>query len=102
MVLAKKSRSSSKAKAVEETSNKMPRQQSRWSDNETRSLIDFLLQHKAEAGDGANFKAATWNAAAAAMAKTPTEKGIPKSATSCQSRWGRVSIFQPVITSIMY
>jgi hypothetical protein len=40
-------------------------------------LINFLLDHKAEAGDGGSFKANIWNAAAVKMLKHTT-KGGPK------------------------
>jgi hypothetical protein len=49
------------------------------------------MQHLAEAGDGANFKKSTWQAAAAALSKYPLEKGIPKTAASCQSKWNKAS-----------
>jgi hypothetical protein len=44
-----------------------------WTMDDEQALVQFLLNRKAEAGDGANFKPAIWTSAA------------------CKSKWGRVS-----------
>jgi len=59
-----------------------------WIPEEERELIDFLSDHKAEAGDGATFKHATWTQAAAHM--SALHPGIIYSATQCSGKWGRV------------
>ena len=53
------------------------------------ALIDFLIAHKSEAGDGLNFKASVWTAATAHM-QPVTTKGGPKHADKCKAKWGRV------------
>lgn len=62
-----------------------------WTQADESTLIWFLIEHKAEAGDGMNFKAQTWKAAAAELLKS-TSKGAPKTAASCKSKWQRVCI----------
>ena len=62
-----------------------------WTDKDVRNLLDFLMEHKAKAGDGANFTKTTWQAAAAELGKIPPEKGAPKTADSCKSKWTKVS-----------
>jgi hypothetical protein len=62
-----------------------------WTDKDVRNLLDFLMEHKAKAGDGANFTKTTWQAAAAELGKIPPEKGAPKTPDSCKSKWTKVS-----------
>jgi hypothetical protein len=57
-----------------------------WSDDDELVLINFLLDHKAEAGDGGSFKANIWNAAAIEMLKH-TWKGGPKIAGKCKAKY---------------
>lgn len=59
-------------------------------EDETR-LIQFLVDHHAEAGDGANFKSSVWNAAGEELSKH-VAKGGPKTAASCKSKWDRVRL----------
>ena len=56
--------------------------------NET-TLVEFLITHKAEAGDGLNFKPSVWTAAAEHMWPL-TMKGGPKHAEKCKAKWSRV------------
>jgi hypothetical protein len=60
-----------------------------WTLEDESRLVQFLLDHHAEAGDGANFKASLWNAAGEELSKHVT-KGGPKTAASCKSKWDRV------------
>ena len=60
-----------------------------WSPDDEKALVSALLERKAEAGNGANFKPAVWNAVALSMGKPA--KGAPKTADCCKSKWGRVS-----------
>ena len=60
-----------------------------WPASDEAALIDFLVVRKAEAGDGFNFKAVTWQAAAIHMV-AHTEKGDPKTARVCKNKWARV------------
>jgi hypothetical protein len=59
-------------------------------EDETR-LVHYLLDHQAEAVDGANFKATVWTGAAEELSKNVT-KGAPKTPASCKSKWDRVCI----------
>jgi hypothetical protein len=61
-----------------------------WTVEEEAILIDFLVAHKAEAGDGLNFKASFWTTAAEHM-RPHTKKGGIKTANKCKSKWTRVS-----------
>jgi Myb/SANT-like DNA-binding domain len=60
-----------------------------WTQEDETVLLAFLLEHKAEVGDGINFKQAVWTAAASEMAKRP-HKGAAKSANSCKNKWAKV------------
>src|SRR5882762_5684133 len=53
-----------------------------WSPEDEKTLLTVLHEQ-------GNFTPSTWVQAAASMAKT--EKGAPKTAESCKSKWGRVS-----------
>jgi hypothetical protein len=74
-----------------------------WFTSDEAALIEFLITHKAEVGDGFNFKAVTWTAAAAHMVAY-TEKGDTKTAGVCKNKWTRVCtavlFFQLVLISL--
>ena len=38
-----------------------------WSDLETRAILEYFVQHKAEIGDNSNFKMTTYNSSAATI-----------------------------------
>ena len=63
-------------------------------------LATYLLEHKAEAGDGFNFKDATFDKVgkllnACQESDGRKKKGAPKTVSVCRSKWSRVcdSIF---------
>ncbi|KAJ6591443.1 hypothetical protein B0H10DRAFT_1767156, partial [Mycena sp. CBHHK59/15] len=60
-----------------------------WTRPDIKRLLDFLVKHQAEAGDGGNFKPKTFRAAAVAVNLICT-KGGPKSYKSCQQKYTRV------------
>ena len=60
-----------------------------WTHEDETALIDFLIAHKSEAGDGVNFKPSVWTAAAIHMQPVTTKCG-PKHADKCKAKWGRV------------
>ena len=60
-----------------------------WLATDEAELINFLLDHQAEAGDSATFKLVVWNAAALHLEQFQT-KGGPKTANSCSTKWSRV------------
>ena len=60
-----------------------------WSEKEEIELINFLIEHKAEAGDSVTFKAPVWNAASQLLEKSRV-KGGPKTSKACSDKWLRV------------
>jgi hypothetical protein len=57
-----------------------------WTADEELSFVDFLVDHKAKASDGVNFKAATFQKAAQHLA--PFLKcGAAKTAKSCGNKY---------------
>ena len=60
-----------------------------WTQEDETALIDFLIAHKSEAGDGLNFKQSVWTVAAAHL-QPITTKGGPKNGDKCKTKWGRV------------
>jgi hypothetical protein len=64
----------------------------RWSDSEVNALLDYLHEHKAEAGDGGNFKANTFNGAAARI-KQHLSQGPTKTSKMCKGKWISVCQF---------
>ena len=62
-----------------------------WSIQEEGELIDYLSNHKAESGDGANFKQAIWTQAAAHM--SALYPNVTFGANQCSSKWGRVCYY---------
>lgn len=62
-----------------------------WNNNtETLALVDFLWEHRSEAGDGGTFKDTMFNAAADHIAKYWTT-GPTKTAKRCKTKWAGVS-----------
>jgi hypothetical protein len=61
-----------------------------WNDAETLALVDFLWEHRAEAGDGGTFKDTTFHAAADHIAKDWTT-GAAKTVKRCKTKWAGVS-----------
>ena len=59
-----------------------------WSASDEADLLAFLESRGVV--EGGNYKPQVWNEAVSKMRKPP-EKGAPKTATSCKSKWGRVS-----------
>lgn len=72
------------------SSGKLPKAQ--WNDAEVDALVDYLHDHKAEAGDGGNFKASTFNAAAAHI-KPYLLHGPMKTGKMCRGKWTTVRQF---------
>ena len=60
-----------------------------WSEKEEIELINFLIEHKAEACDSVTFKAPVWNAASQLLEKSHV-KGGPKTSKVCSDKWLRV------------
>jgi len=67
-----------------------------WTPAEETALVDFLVDNKAEAGDGGNFKKATFQRAANNVAPL-RECGAAKTVKSCQNKWASVILFYSVV-----
>ena len=65
-----------------------------WNPSNDAALISFLLDHKAEAGDGGSFKANIWDAATVEMLKHTT-KGGGKIASKCRAKYVAVHFQLP-------
>ncbi|KAK7034105.1 hypothetical protein R3P38DRAFT_3496352 [Favolaschia claudopus] len=73
-----------------------------WLLQDQENLLSYLVDHVADAGDGGNFRAATFRGAAIYMESSRT-KGGPKTAKSCESKyrelrklWKLVQIIQGI------
>lgn len=64
-----------------------------WTLAEEAALLDFLVENKAEAGDGGNFKQATFQRAVESI-KPLFKRGAAKTVKSCQNKWAAVSFFR--------
>ena len=60
-----------------------------WELDDEIVFLDYIADHKAEAGDGMKFKASFWNGAAELM-KAHTVTGGPKTAAGCSTKWDQV------------
>ena len=70
------------------TQTSEPNKHAVWSAEEEQALVSALLEHKAQAGNGMNFKPAIWNAVAAEVGSA---KSAVKTADTCKMKWGCVS-----------
>lgn len=55
--------------------------------------MNHLLEHKADAGDGCNFKMDIWNGLALKLAPLHV-KGRAKTGGLCKDKWSRVSVIR--------
>ena len=62
-----------------------------WTEADEVELIQYIADHKSEAGDGMKFKASFWTGAAAAMQLVTTQGG-PKTSSGCAAKWDRVRL----------
>jgi len=60
-----------------------------WSEADEIALIEYIAEHKAEAGDGMKFKASFWTGAAKEMLSHCAVGGL-KTSPACSSKWDRV------------
>ena len=63
-----------------------------WSEADEIALIEYITDHKAEAGDGMKFKASFWSGAAKAMVSHSSLGGV-KTPQGCSSKWDRVRTY---------
>lgn len=67
-----------------------------WTPGDEDKLLDFLLEHRAAAGDGGNFKEATFQGISGLLTPLVT-KGGPKTVRACQNKWNSVRYHIPII-----
>jgi hypothetical protein len=60
-----------------------------WSKADSITLIEYITEHKAEAGDGMKFKALFWSGAAKEMVSHHAFGGM-KTLQGCSSKWDQV------------
>jgi len=60
-----------------------------WTPKEELAFVNFLIEHKSKAGDGRNFKVATFQKAAAHLAPL-LERGAIKTQKSCRNKYSAV------------
>ena len=60
-----------------------------WSEDDEIALIEYVAEHKAEAGDGMKFKVLFWTSAAKEMLLHCALGGV-KTLQGCSSKWDRV------------
>ena|ERR1700722_2426507 len=63
-----------------------------WLPEDEKALIAFLHKRQSEAGDGMNFKASVWTAAAAELEKIRV-RGKAKGPSACKSKYMKVSLY---------
>jgi len=61
-------------------------------------LIEYIAEHKAEAGDGMKFKASFWSGAAKEMVSHSALGGM-KTSQGCSSKWDQVhtTLYQTIL-----
>lgn len=67
-----------------------PAERAEWNDKETNTFVEYLWEHRAEGGDGGNFKDVTFRAAAEHIADMLTAGRI-KTPKCCKTKWTSVS-----------
>lgn len=65
-----------------------------WSNNNADFLIDQVTAHRAEAGNGMNFKWSFWQSVADWPKLAQLEKEDPQSRAACKEKWSHVSSLQ--------
>jgi len=62
-----------------------------WTSAEESAFVDFLVDHKAEAGDGGNFKTTTYQRVVGHLAPL-RQRGAIKTVKACRNKWTAVSV----------
>ena len=91
MTRSKESATNSRA----EGSSKVNKERANWTADDEEFMALYLLDHKAEAGDGANFKNTTFAAVGKELDQRKEsdgrkKKGGSKDADACKTKWARV------------
>jgi hypothetical protein len=66
-----------------------PSGKAQWSEADEIALIEYIADHKSEAGDGMKFKSSFWSGAAIEMVSHSALGGV-KTSQGCSSKWDRV------------
>jgi hypothetical protein len=75
------------------TDTSKPTTKAHWNVEETIALLDYLLQHISEAGDGTNFKPKTWTAVMGHLSRSQLLTAGPvKTAKRCKAKWMAVCV----------
>ena len=75
------------------TSGRTRKVPAHWTQDEEATLLQYLLSHKAEAGDTASFQKTTWQGAADHInAAFPNQRGGEKTIGVCKTKWTNVSM----------
>jgi hypothetical protein len=72
-------------------------QSASWDEGDEEILLEFLETSLPSAGDGVNFKQATWNATAEHMIPFNTRGGV-KTAKACKNKFSRVCTTSPPLS----
>lgn len=64
--------------------------QVRWTTEDEKAMIEYLVNNKIHAGDSCNFKDTIWNEVAALLEARRIEGGV-KTVKKCKGKWQRVS-----------
>ncbi|KIM71327.1 hypothetical protein PILCRDRAFT_50140, partial [Piloderma croceum F 1598] len=60
-----------------------------WNLDEEKAMINYLIEHKDEAGDGLNFKDTTWTKVAECLQPLRTDRGV-KMGKKCKEKQGQL------------
>ncbi|KAJ6598575.1 hypothetical protein B0H10DRAFT_1747901, partial [Mycena sp. CBHHK59/15] len=71
-----------------------------WTVPDETELVESLVDAVAAAGDGTNFTAKTWTAAAACVNKI-LAKGAPKTGESCKSKYQKLKALYVVVCNMI-
>jgi hypothetical protein len=64
-----------------------------WLAEDEKAFLQYIFEHKSEAGDGMNFKITFWRLAAEHM-KSWTSEGGEKNAEACKNKWVKVRLHE--------
>jgi hypothetical protein len=67
-----------------------------WTEADEITLIDYITEHKAEAGDGMKFKSSFWTGAAKEMISHSNLGGV-KTPQGCSSKWDQVCFILKIL-----
>ncbi|KIM72885.1 hypothetical protein PILCRDRAFT_81557, partial [Piloderma croceum F 1598] len=72
----------------------------KWNVDDETAMINYLIDNRSCAGNGANFKDTIWSGVAAALESQRTEGGV-KTAKKCKEKWQWLQTTVNTVTSII-